>query len=117
MIDLRDFIQQAIVDALAWTLLHFLWQGALLGFAAFFLLTRRAAGSRRRRDMRSASPRSALMLVTCVATFAILAAQPRRAAIARSPTLLSISRIDAAVDDARRRDGERRRHGRAAHSR
>ena len=37
MIDLRIFANST-VDALAWTLLHFLWQGALLGFAAFFLL-------------------------------------------------------------------------------
>ena len=28
MIDLRIFTAQATVDALAWALLHFLWQGA-----------------------------------------------------------------------------------------
>ena len=57
MIDLRDLRQQSTVDALAWTLLHFLWQGALLGFAAFFLLRAGAAGTRHRRAMRSASRR------------------------------------------------------------
>ena len=38
MIDLRDVVQHPVLQALAWTLLHFLWQGALLGFAAFVLL-------------------------------------------------------------------------------
>ena len=66
MIDLRILLQPAIVDALAWTLLHFLWQGALLGFVAFLLLAPGAARSAPRRAMRSASPRSALMLITCV---------------------------------------------------
>ena len=31
-------IEQATVDALAWTLIHFLWQGAVLGVLAFVVL-------------------------------------------------------------------------------
>ncbi len=46
MIDLRIFAQPATVDALAWTLLHFLWQGALLGFVGVRPAPPRAARTR-----------------------------------------------------------------------
>ena len=49
MIDFRILAQQSTVDALAWTLIHFLWQGALIGFAAFLLLRRRDPGADARR--------------------------------------------------------------------
>ena len=74
MIDLRDFAQQATVDALAWTLLHFLWQGALLGFVAFMLL-RFARPERATTRYAIGVATLALMLVACVATFAILSSQ------------------------------------------
>ena len=75
MIDLRDVVQQPVLQALAWSLLHFLWQGAVLGLAAFFLL-------RIVRPERAATryiigvTTLALMLVTCIATFIAIAREP-----------------------------------------
>ena len=75
MIDLRIFSQPATVDALAWTLLHFLWQGALLGFAAFTLL-RLARPERATTRYAIGVATLAMMLITCVSTFVILSRQP-----------------------------------------
>ena len=71
MIDLRDFAQPATVDALAWTLLHFLWQGALLGFVAFVLL-RFARPERATTRYAIGVATLGLMLIACITTFAIL---------------------------------------------
>lgn len=65
-------IESQTVDALAWTLIHFLWQGAVLGLIAFFLLRlARPEGSSTRYAIGVAT--LAAMLITCVTTFAILA--------------------------------------------
>ena len=71
MIDLRIFTAQATVDALAWTLLHFLWQGALAGLAAFVLL-RVARPERATTRYAIGVGTLAAMLVACVATFVML---------------------------------------------
>jgi beta-lactamase regulating signal transducer with metallopeptidase domain len=74
MIDFRILTQQSTVDALAWTLLHFLWQGALIGFAAFLML-RFARPERASTRYVIGVATLALMLVSSVSTFAILASQ------------------------------------------
>ena len=75
MIDLRIFSQPGPVDALAWTLLHFLWQGALLGVAAFALL-RLARPERAATRYAIGVATLAVMLITCVTTFVVLSRQP-----------------------------------------
>ena len=71
---LIDLMRQPSIAALAGTLIHFLWQGALLGGAAFVILR---AGRPQRASTRYAIGVTtlALMLVTCAATFVILARQ------------------------------------------
>ncbi len=73
---LIDLMRQPSIAALAGTLIHFLWQGALLGGAAFVILR---AGRPQRASTRYAIGVAtlALMLVTCAATFVILAQQPQ----------------------------------------
>ncbi|MBY0496164.1 MAG: M56 family metallopeptidase [Cyanobacteria bacterium] len=71
MIDFNDFAQQPIVEALAWTLLHFVWQGAVLGFVAFVLL-RLARPERASTRYAIGVVTLGLMLMTCVSTFAVL---------------------------------------------
>src|SRR5687767_8289675 len=70
MTTIFDLMQHPSIAALAWTLIHFLWQGALLGGAAF--LTLRVVRPQR------ASTRYAIgvatlaaMVITCAMTFAI----------------------------------------------
>ena len=74
MSNLRDLAQQPFTQALAWALIHFVWQGAVLGFLAFVAL-------RLARPERSAT-RYAIgvttlgaMLLACAATFAVIARQ------------------------------------------
>jgi hypothetical protein len=64
-------IAQPTIDALAWTLIHFLWQGALLGVLAFFLL-RLARPERSSTRYAIGVTTLALMLITCVSTFVVL---------------------------------------------
>src|SRR5688500_14766646 len=70
MTTIFDLMQHPSIAALAWTLIHFLWQGALLGGAAFLILhvvrphcasTRYAIGV----------VTLAAMVITCAMTFAI----------------------------------------------
>jgi beta-lactamase regulating signal transducer with metallopeptidase domain len=74
MTTLIEVMRQPSIAALAWALIHFLWQGALLGGIAFFILR---AGRPQRAATRYAIGVTtlALMLVTCAATFVILARQ------------------------------------------
>jgi beta-lactamase regulating signal transducer with metallopeptidase domain len=82
MIDLRDlsavalakadFVEQSMLQALAWTLLHFLWQGAVLGLAAFILL-RVVRPERAPARYAIGVATLALMLVACAATFVTMA--------------------------------------------
>ena len=67
------------IEALAWTLIHFLWQGALLGGAAFVTLqivrpqraaTRYAIGV----------ATLAAMVITCAITFAVVTSASAREA-------------------------------------
>ncbi|HEX5070898.1 MAG TPA: M56 family metallopeptidase [Vicinamibacterales bacterium] len=66
---MADFIQHPVVQALAWALVHFVWQGTAIGLAAFVAL----------RATRRASTRYALgvgalalMLAVPIATFVLL---------------------------------------------
>ena len=63
-----------MIDALAWTLLHFLWQGALIGVAAFLLL-RLARPERASTRYAIGVATLGVMLMTCLATFTILSKQ------------------------------------------
>jgi beta-lactamase regulating signal transducer with metallopeptidase domain len=77
MIDLRELVEQPLLQVLAWTLLHFLWQGAILGLMACILLrVVRPTRSSTRYAIGVAT--LALMLASSVATFVMLA--PRAAA-------------------------------------
>ena len=73
MIDLIDFAQQPTMQALGWTLLHFLWQGALIGAAVFVALriARRRASTRYLIGVAALG----LMLLTCAATFIAVSRQ------------------------------------------
>ena len=74
MIDLRGLVEQSALQALAWTLLHFIWQGALLGFASFLLL--RVVRPQRASTRYTIGVISLLlMLATSVATFFTLVRQ------------------------------------------
>ena len=75
MIDLRDVVQQPVMQALAWALLHFLWQGAALGFAAFVLL-RVVKPERASTRYAIGVATLAMMLASAVATFVAIARQP-----------------------------------------
>ncbi len=83
---LIDLMRQPSIAALGWALIHFLWQGALVGGAAFLILR---AGRPERASTRYAIGVTtlALMLMTCAATFVILARQQRAAA--REPVVAS----------------------------
>jgi beta-lactamase regulating signal transducer with metallopeptidase domain len=74
MTTLIDVMRQPSIAALAWALIHFLWQGALLGGIAFVILR---AGRPQRAATRYAIGVTtlALMLVTCAATFVLVARQ------------------------------------------
>src|SRR5690242_5459313 len=65
-----EITQQPAAQALAWTLVHFLWQGAVIGLVAFGLvrLARRSASVRYGTGVVAL----ALMLVAPVATFGVL---------------------------------------------
>ncbi|MEP6783549.1 MAG: hypothetical protein ABI983_07760, partial [Acidobacteriota bacterium] len=68
MIDLLDFVPQPPMQALAWTLIHFLWQGALLGAAAAVALKiARPEHASTRYTIGVAT--LGLMLLTCAGTF------------------------------------------------
>src|SRR5687768_12534986 len=75
MVDLRDLAQLQSLQVLAWTLVHFLWEGAVLGLGAFFIL--RIAKPERASTRYALSVATlALMLVTSAATFVVLSRQP-----------------------------------------
>ncbi len=111
MIDVRAFIQQPTVDALAWTLLHFVWQGALFGFAAFFLL-RVVRPDRAAARYGIGVATLAMMLISCITTFALLAGRPAapdrdgdlRPMASAIPQLTTI--VDETVTDAGRTRSE-----------
>ena len=75
MIDLRDVMQQPPVIALAWALLHFLWQGTVLGLAAFFAL-RIVRPDRASTRYVIGVTTLALMLIAFATTFTVLARTP-----------------------------------------
>ncbi|HUQ85957.1 MAG TPA: M56 family metallopeptidase [Vicinamibacterales bacterium] len=76
-----------MIDALAWTLLHFLWQGALLGLIAFLLL-RLARPDRASTRYAIGVATLGLMLVTSIATFAQLS-KDAPPPIVRSPVTVA----------------------------
>jgi beta-lactamase regulating signal transducer with metallopeptidase domain len=75
MIDVRDLVQQPVLQALAWSLLHFLWQGAALGLTAFFLL-RIVKPERASTRYIIGVTTLALMLAASLATFVAIARAP-----------------------------------------
>lgn len=88
-----------MTDALAWTLIHFLWQGGLLGFAAFVTL-RVVRPERATTRYAIGVGTLALMLVSALATFAILSRAPLppigdRAAASITPSATTIPIITA----------------------
>ena len=74
---LIELTRQPSIVAFGWALIHFLWQGALLGGVAFVLLR---AGRPERAATRYAIGVTtlALMLVTCATTFVVLARQQQQ---------------------------------------
>ena len=76
MSPLLDLLDHAMVGALGWTLLHFVWQGALIGLAAFVVLrvVRPVDASVRYVIGLGAL---AAMLVTAGGTLAMMATPPR----------------------------------------
>jgi beta-lactamase regulating signal transducer with metallopeptidase domain len=77
--ELRNLVNEPLLQALGWALLHFVWQGGLLGLLAFLLL--RVVRPQRALVRYSIGVAAlALMLAACVGTFALLARPPLRAA-------------------------------------
>ena len=76
-----DFLlSQSSLDALAWTLIHFLWQGALLAAIAFAALRLARPEQASTRYLIGVTTLAA-MLIACVTTFTVLARQPSGLAI------------------------------------
>jgi beta-lactamase regulating signal transducer with metallopeptidase domain len=75
MIDVREVVQQPALQALAWSLLHFFWQGAVLGCAAFVLL-RGVKPERASTRYVIGVTTLGLMLAACIATFVAIARAP-----------------------------------------
>lgn len=80
---MTDFIQHPVVQALAWALVHFVWQGTAIGLMAFVAL----------RATRPASARYAigvgalaLMLAAPVATFIVLSNSPATVSSHQQPS-------------------------------
>src|SRR5687768_12525221 len=74
MTTLIDLMRQPSITALAWALIHFLWQGALFGAAAFAILRATRTHRASTRYLIGVTTLAAMML-TFVATFVILARQ------------------------------------------
>ena len=74
---IRDLVQEPLVIALAWTLIHFVWQGALIATATFVLLrlVRPERGSTR---YAIGVASLALMPAACVLTFMTLSSSTAR---------------------------------------
>jgi beta-lactamase regulating signal transducer with metallopeptidase domain len=96
------------IEALAWTLIHFLWQGALLGGAAFAILqivrpqraaTRYAIGV----------ATLAAMVITCGITFAVVMRRQPSARDAAGPGTSTIAPAVATSASAREASGALRR--------
>ena len=97
---ITPFIDQTSIQALAWSLVHFLWQGAVLGFIAFALL--RFSRLRATTRYLVGVGTLAAMLAAPVATFVYLnreVVEPEPAAIAYVRTPLKTTGVG--VDDAR----------------
>ena len=87
---MADFIQHPVVQALAWALVHFVWQGTVIGFAAFVALrTTRPAAARYAIGVGAL----ALMLAAPVATFLILANSPAIAASHQVPPAAPVAPV------------------------
>ena len=70
MTTLIDLMRQPSIAALAWALIHFLWQGALLGAGAFVILRATRDHRASTRYLISAATLAA-MLLTFITTFLI----------------------------------------------
>ena len=85
-----------MTDALAWTLIHFLWQGAILGLAAFIAL-RVIRPERATTRYAISAGTLAMMLITAIATFALLARAPRTSVADRAATTITMPVITLPV--------------------
>jgi beta-lactamase regulating signal transducer with metallopeptidase domain len=110
-----DLMQQPSIAALAWTLIHFLWQGALLGGAAFLTLRVVRPESAATRYAIGVAALAA-MVITCAITFAIeMRSQPAAVIVSSASPATSASasgrtgsgelRRDSAVAAFRREGG------------
>ena len=87
MTPLQSLVLHPLAQALGWTLLHFLWQGALLGLMAWLALTLlRRASARARYGMACAF--LVLMVAAPVTTFISL---PRQAGVRQGDLNLSVA--------------------------
>jgi beta-lactamase regulating signal transducer with metallopeptidase domain len=98
---MTDFIQHPVVQALAWALVHFVWQGTAIGLAAFLAL----------RVARPVSTRYAigvgalaLMLAAPVATFVILTSSRTTASSQQRPVSAPVAPAPAQPPAAARLD-------------
>src|SRR5687767_14753381 len=85
MVDLVHFIEHPAVQALGWTLLHFVWQGAVLGAGACVLL----------RALRAA--RASTRYVIGVATLGVMLASATGTFVLLSRQTPQIEAVDAAA--------------------
>jgi bla regulator protein BlaR1 len=70
MTTISDLMQHPSIAELAWTLIHFLWQGALLGGATFLIL-RVVRPERASTRYAIGVATLAAMVIACTVTFAI----------------------------------------------
>lgn len=82
---IRDLVEQPLVIALAWTLIHFVWQGALIG-AGTFVLLRLVRPERASTRYAIGVTSLALMPAACILTFMTLLSTSARDGGDRSVT-------------------------------
>ena len=91
MIDHAHFIERPAAQALGWTLLHFVWQGALLGAGAYALLRALRSAPASTRYVIGVATLGA-MLASATGTFVLLSRQtPQIAAVADAAVTPSVS--------------------------
>src|SRR5687768_1073147 len=108
MTTIFDLMQHPSIAALGWTLIHFLWQGALLGGAAFLIL-RVVRPERASTRYAIGVATLAAMVIACAMTFAIEMRPRPAAAIVSSTSSATFAPAVATSASARETSGELRR--------